>query len=45
MLVGNAYEAPDIPHVPWTLVDAIDQFERSEVATRAFGDGRARTTS
>ena len=38
MLVGNAYEAPDIPHVPWNIVDAISEFERSEVATRAFGE-------
>ena len=38
MLVGNAYEAPDIPHVPWNIVDAIAEFERSEVADAAFGD-------
>ncbi len=38
MLVGNAYEAPDIPHVPWNIVDAINEFERSEVAHAAFGE-------
>jgi glutamine synthetase len=37
ILEGNAYEAPDIPHVPWTLPDAIAEFERSEVADAAFG--------
>jgi glutamine synthetase len=37
MLVGNAYDAPDIPHVPWNIVDAINEFERSEVADTAFG--------
>ena len=37
MLEGNAYEAADIPHVPWTLVDAIAEFERSAVADAAFG--------
>ena len=37
ILVGNAYDAPDFPHVPWTLVDAIAEFERSEVADAAFG--------
>jgi glutamine synthetase len=38
MLIGNAYEAPDIPHVPWNIVDAITEFERSEVASVAFGE-------
>ncbi len=37
ILGGNAYEATDIPHVPWTLVDAITEFERSAVADAAFG--------
>jgi glutamine synthetase len=37
ILVGNAYEATDVAHVPWTLVDAIAEFERSEVADAAFG--------
>ena len=30
MLIGNAYDAPDIPHVPWNIVDAIDEFASSE---------------
>ena len=34
---GNAYDAPDLPHVPSTLVEAIDAFEHSEVALAAFG--------
>jgi glutamine synthetase len=34
---GNAYAAGDVPHVPPTLVDAIGEFERSEVADAAFG--------
>jgi glutamine synthetase len=37
MLEGNAYDAPGIPHVPWTLVDAIGELERSAVADAAFG--------
>jgi glutamine synthetase len=35
---GNAYTAPDVPRVPWTLVEAIDAFEGSELAKKAFGD-------
>jgi glutamine synthetase len=35
--MGNAYEAADAPRVPWTLVEAIDELERSEVAAKAFG--------
>ncbi len=35
--VGNAYDAPGLPHVPSTLVEAIDAFEHSEVAREAFG--------
>ena len=27
----------DLPHVPWNIVDAIDEFETSEVADDAFG--------
>lgn len=34
---GNGYEA-DLPRIPHTLVDAIDRFENSEVARKAFGD-------
>ena len=35
---GNAYEAKDVPRIPWNIVDAIDELERSELAARAFGD-------
>jgi glutamine synthetase len=35
---GNAYEAPDVERVPWHIVDAIDELERSEVAVKAFGN-------
>ncbi len=38
MFVGNAYEAEDIPRVPSSLHEAIDVFEKSEVAREAFGD-------
>ncbi|MSO38055.1 MAG: glutamine synthetase [Acidimicrobiia bacterium] len=34
---GNAYDAPDLPHVPSTLIEAIDLFESSAVARDAFG--------
>ncbi len=34
---GNAYDAPDLPHVPSTLIEAIDLFESSIVARDAFG--------
>lgn len=36
--VGNGYEAPDIPRIPWSIVEAIDLWERSEVARECFGD-------
>jgi glutamine synthetase len=36
--VGNGYTAADLPRVPHTLVDAIDLFEASELARKAFGD-------
>ena len=35
---GNAYEATDVPRVPPTLVEAIGELERSEVAAKAFGE-------
>jgi glutamine synthetase len=35
---GNAYEADDVPRVPATLVEAIEELERSEVAAKAFGE-------
>ena len=34
---GNAYVAPDVERVPWNIVEAINEFERSEVAATAFG--------
>ena len=38
MFHGNAYEARDVPRVPTSLHEAIAEFERSEVARKAFGD-------
>ena len=35
---GNGYEAKDAPRVPTALHEAIDEFEKSEVAREAFGD-------
>ena len=35
---GNAYENPDLPRVPSTLREAIDELERSTVAREALGD-------
>ena len=34
---GNAYQAPDVPRIPSTLVEAIDLLDGSEVAAEAFG--------
>jgi glutamine synthetase len=34
---GNAYEADDVPRVPWNIVDAITELEHSDVAVEAFG--------
>jgi glutamine synthetase len=34
---GNAYAGDDLERVPETLVDAIGELERSEVAVKAFG--------
>ena len=36
--VGNGYEAPEIPRIPWSIVDAINAWERSDIAREAFGD-------
>ena len=36
--VGNGYTATELPRVPHTLVEAIDLFEGSELASKAFGD-------
>ena len=38
MFKGNAYAAQDILRVPSSLHEAIDAFEKSEVARQAFGD-------
>lgn len=35
---GDVYAAQDLPHVPKTLRDAADLFERSDFARRVFGD-------
>jgi glutamine synthetase len=35
---GNGYEATDIERIPWNIVDAIELWERSEVARECFGD-------
>ena len=34
----NAYEATDVPRIPATLVEAIDELRGSKVALEAFGD-------
>jgi glutamine synthetase len=36
--VGDIYAAKNLPRVPYTLSQAIDQFSGSEFARRAFGD-------
>jgi glutamine synthetase len=38
MFVGNAYEAKDVPRVPTSLHEAVEAFEGSKVARKAFGD-------
>ena len=35
---GNAYNATDVPRVPTTLVEAIDELAGSAIAAHAFGD-------
>ena len=35
---GNAYEAKDVPRLPSSLHEAVDEFEASKVAREAFGD-------
>jgi glutamine synthetase len=37
-LIGNAYEAAEAEPFPSSLRDAVDRWERSEFARRAFGD-------
>jgi glutamine synthetase len=36
--MGNGYEAPDIPRIPWNIVDAIQLWEGSAIARECFGD-------
>ncbi len=36
--VGDIYAAKNLPRVPYTLSQAVDAFERSEFAKRAFGN-------
>lgn len=38
MFEGNVYEATDVPTVPKTLNDAIEQFASSKFAQQAFGE-------
>jgi glutamine synthetase len=38
MFKGNAYEAKDVARVPSSLHEAVEAFEGSEVARKAFGD-------
>ena len=35
---GNGYEAPEIPRIPWNIVDAINLWENSTIARESFGD-------
>jgi glutamine synthetase len=36
--MGNGYDAPDIPRIPWNIVDAIALWEQSTIARECFGD-------
>jgi glutamine synthetase len=38
VFVGNAYEAKDVPRLPSSLHEAVDEFAHSTVARKAFGD-------
>jgi glutamine synthetase len=38
MFVGNAYEAKDVPRVPYSLHEAVETFRSSAVAREALGD-------
>ena len=38
MFVGNAYEAKDVPRVPYSLHEAVETFRGSTVAREALGD-------
>jgi glutamine synthetase len=35
---ANAYQAEDVPRIPTTLVEALGELEKSEVAAEAFGE-------
>ncbi len=35
---GNGYDAPDIPRIPWNIVDAISLWENSSIARESFGE-------
>ena len=37
LFVGDVYQARNLPRVPYTLAQAVDAFERSDFAKRAFG--------
>jgi glutamine synthetase len=37
LFVGDVYQARNLPRVPYTLAQAVETFERSEFAKRAFG--------
>jgi glutamine synthetase len=38
MFAGNAYESKDVPRLPSSLHEAVDEFATSKVAREAFGD-------
>jgi glutamine synthetase len=38
IFTGDIYSIANVPHVPRTLRDAIDAFERSSFVRQAFGD-------
>ncbi len=35
---GNGYDAPEIPRIPWNIVDAIELWENSTIAKESFGE-------
>jgi glutamine synthetase len=37
LFVGDVYQARNLPRVPYTLAQAVENFERSQFAKRAFG--------
>lgn len=36
--IGNGYSAPEIPRIPWNIVDAIALWEDSAIAREVFGE-------